>query len=84
MFIEEGHYVVCYDFLRVFDRLPNRRLLAKLAFVGITGHLLRWIEKFQTGRTMAVRLRFERSTRYKPQARYHRVQSLVPIFSFCA
>jgi len=42
------------DFAKVFDSMPNERLLVKLASYGIGGHVLQWIRHFLTGRRQLV------------------------------
>ena len=41
---------VYFDFKKAFDKVPHRRLLAKLEAVGIKGPLLNWIKNWLTGR----------------------------------
>ena len=36
------------DFTKTFDKVPHLRLLQKLEFYGIRGHLLNWIKPFLT------------------------------------
>ena len=42
------------DFAKAFDSVPHQRLLLKLASIGITGHLLQWIDHFLTSRSQRV------------------------------
>ena len=39
-----------YDFAKAFDKVPRARLINKLKSVGISGHLLKWISNWLTGR----------------------------------
>jgi ribonuclease P/MRP protein subunit RPP40 len=48
--------VVYLDFSKAFDRVPKCRLLRKLSYLGIRGHLLRWIDSFLSDRTFRVRI----------------------------
>ena len=48
------HDLAVLDFSKAFDRVPHRRLLAKLHHYGIRGHTLKWIEAFLTDRTQKV------------------------------
>ena len=42
------------DFSKAFDRVPHKRLLRKLHYYGIRGHLHSWITSFPTGRSQKV------------------------------
>ena len=42
------------DFMKAFDKVPHRRLLAKIKSYGFSDPLLGWIEQFLTGRTQRV------------------------------
>ena len=42
------------DFRKAFDTVPHRRLLMKLQYYGISGHLLGWIKDFLTTRKQRV------------------------------
>ena len=46
--------MVIMDFEKAFDKVPHRRLLAKIHNYGIGGRLLKWIESFLTGRRQRV------------------------------
>jgi ribonuclease P/MRP protein subunit RPP40 len=48
--------VVYLDFSKAFDRVPKCRLLRKLSYLDIRGHLLRWIDSFLSDRTFRVRI----------------------------
>lgn len=48
--------VIYLDYEKAFDKVPIRRLLHKLEFVGIRGQLLKWIEAFLRQRTLRVRV----------------------------
>jgi hypothetical protein len=50
--IETGDNIdICYmDFQKAFDKVPHRRLLAKVKSYGIDGELLQWITSFLTNR----------------------------------
>jgi len=37
--------VIYLDFKKAFDKVPHQRLLLKLAAHGISGNVLKWIEK---------------------------------------
>lgn len=43
--------VMLLDFSKAFDSVPHERLLVKLDFYGIRGHMLKWIEAFLSYRT---------------------------------
>jgi hypothetical protein len=45
---------VYLDFAKAFDRVPHKRLIAKLKSLGISGNLLRWCESFLCNRTQRV------------------------------
>ena len=47
-------HAVFLDFSKAFDTVPHNRLLLKLENCGIKGHLLKWFEKFLTGRRQRV------------------------------
>ncbi|KAI8515269.1 hypothetical protein Bbelb_060820 [Branchiostoma belcheri] len=59
------------DFSKAFDTVPHQRLLSKLQYYGIKGHILSWLKAFLTERTQTVVLDGESS---KPS----RVTSGVP------
>ena len=42
------------DFKKAFDKMPHRRLLAKLQSYGIQGNVLDWIQEFLTERKQRV------------------------------
>ena len=44
-------HAVILDFAKAFDKVPHRRLLAKLQYYGIQGKLLCWFESFLTQRS---------------------------------
>ena len=46
--------VVFLDFKKAFDRVPHQRLLDKLQYYGIDGHILAWISAFLQGRRQRV------------------------------
>ena len=48
--------VVYLDFAKAFDKVPHRRLLAKLRAHGISGPVLNWIKSFLNGRKQCVRV----------------------------
>ncbi|KAI8510450.1 hypothetical protein Bbelb_113660 [Branchiostoma belcheri] len=62
---------VVLDFSKAFDTVPHQRLLSKLQYYGIKGHILSWLKAFLTERTQTVVLDGESS---KPS----RVTSGVP------
>ena len=53
---------ILLDFSKAFDKVPHRRLLLKLNFLGIRGLTLRWIENFLTNRTQQVVVEGQTST----------------------
>jgi hypothetical protein len=48
--------IIYLDYEKAFDRVPHRRLLAKLEHFGIRGKLLSWIESFLKDRKFRVRI----------------------------
>ena len=42
--------ILYLDFSKAFDKVPHRRLLAKVETLGIKGDLLKWIDSWLTGR----------------------------------
>jgi len=46
--------VIFLDFAKAFDKVPNRRLLAKLQAHGIVGHVVRWVASWLRGRKQRV------------------------------
>ena len=42
------------DFTKAFDKVPNKRLIHKLNYYGITGSIATWVETFLTGGTQQV------------------------------
>jgi hypothetical protein len=46
--------IIYLDFQKAFDKVPHKRLLAKLKAIGIEGNLLRWIGLWLTGRKQRV------------------------------
>ena len=46
--------VIYLDFAKAFDRVPHKRLVLKLASIGITGSLLKWCESFLSNRQQRV------------------------------
>ena len=49
-----GIDVVYTDFMKAFDSVPHRRLVAKTEAYGVRGKVLRWIKDFLSGRTQEV------------------------------
>ena len=47
-------HAVVLDFAKAFDKVPHRRLLAKLQYYEIQGKLLCWFESFLTQRSQSV------------------------------
>ena len=47
--------IIYLDFSKAFDKVPHRRLLGKLAHLGIKGKLLRWVKSFLESRQFWVR-----------------------------
>ena len=54
--LDNGHSVdvVYLDFSKAFDRVPHKRLLAKIASFGITGSLFNWIKVWLSDRKQRV------------------------------
>lgn len=50
------------DFSKAFDKVPHKRLISKLSWLGITGPTLSWISDFLHDRTQRVLLEGETST----------------------
>jgi hypothetical protein len=46
--------IVYFDFAKAFDKVPVRRLIAKLSAAGIRGNMLRWISDWLTDRKQRV------------------------------
>jgi Reverse transcriptase (RNA-dependent DNA polymerase)/Endonuclease-reverse transcriptase len=46
--------VISLDWAKAFDRVPHKRLLAKLKRYNISGHVYEWISSFLYGRSMRV------------------------------
>ncbi len=46
--------VVCLDFARVFDKVPWKRLMAKLCAHGVSGSVFRWIRARLTDKKQRV------------------------------
>ena len=46
--------IIYLDFAKAFDKVPHRRLLAKVKAAGITGSVLRWIESWLQDRKQRV------------------------------
>ena len=61
--IDSGHSIDCIylDYQKAFDSVPHRRLLCKLQAYGITGHLLKWIEAYLSGRCQRVTVNGKKS-----------------------
>ena len=49
--------VVYLDFQKAFDKVPHKRLLAKLKAYGLNGLLLSWISDFLSNRKQQVVVR---------------------------
>ena len=47
---------ILLDFQKAFDKVPNQRLLYKLAYCGISPQALNWVQSFLTNRTQQVLL----------------------------
>ncbi len=54
--INEGHTfkVIYLDFVKVFDSVNHRFLLAKMMFFGLNDVVVRWIEAYFSGRVSRV------------------------------
>lgn len=48
--------LIYLDYEKVYDRVPIKRLIAKLCHLGIRVQLLRWIENFLTNRKFKERV----------------------------
>ncbi|VDL85587.1 unnamed protein product [Schistocephalus solidus] len=60
---EDGMVDVIYtDLMKTFCNVPHKRLIYKLAEIGIRGMLLTWIAHFLTGRLQIVRVDTSKST----------------------
>lgn len=61
--IDEGDAtdVIYCDFMKAFDRVPHKRLMAKVKSYGIDGPLLQWINNFLAGRRQCVMVNGEAS-----------------------
>ena len=46
--------IIYFDFRKAFDTVPHTRLLTKLQYYGIQGHILGWIKDFLRGREQRV------------------------------
>jgi len=46
--------VIFLDFAKAFDKVPHRRLLAKLQSHGIDGKVVRWVASWLKGRKQRV------------------------------
>ncbi|KAK6035375.1 hypothetical protein COOONC_27120, partial [Cooperia oncophora] len=57
-------HVVYFDFAKAFDRVPHRKLTAKLESLGIYPLIVRWIESFLCNRTYQVRIGDSFSSKY--------------------
>ena len=57
--------IVCLDFLKAFDKIPQENLLAKIAAKGIHGQLLAWIGDWLTGSQQRVKVN-ERYSSWSP------------------
>ena len=53
--------VAIFDFSKAFDKVPHKRLLAKLAYYGIAGNAFNWIGAFLHNRTQRVVLNGSKS-----------------------
>ena len=53
---------ILLDFSKVFDKVPHRRLAAKLHHYGVRGKTLSWIQSFLAGRTQQVTLEGQTSS----------------------
>ena len=42
------------DFMKTFDKVPHKRLLAKIKSYGIEGNILKWIKEFLGNRQQRV------------------------------
>ena len=50
---QQGDSVIL-DFSKAFDTVPNDRLLQKMSYYGVKGHLLSWLSSFLKDRSMNV------------------------------
>ena len=54
--------IIYTDFAKAFDRVPHKRLLKKLKYVGITGITNNWVKAFLSQRSQCVRVEGECSS----------------------
>ena len=56
--VDQGHQVnvIYFDYQKAFDKVPHKRLLAKLEAVGVKGQLLTWISNWLIGRNQRVHI----------------------------
>ena len=54
--LDEGGIIdtIYLDFMKAFDKVPHKRLLAKLEYYGIGAPIISWIDSFLTGRKQRV------------------------------
>ena len=76
----ERVYVAILDFIKAFDTIPHRRLLAKLNDLSIRGDIHSWITPFFQDRTQRVVVDGERLERvHVAFAGYHSVPTSLPL-----
>ena len=63
--LDRGRGIDCVycDFQKAFDKVPHRRLMAKIWSYGIRGKLYRWIETFLTNRKQHVAVNGQKSSK---------------------
>ena len=58
---KHAYDVICFDFVKAFDKAPHRYVLKALADLGINGNTLDWFKSYLTNRTFHVRVNQDNS-----------------------
>ena len=75
-----GTIEVCYtDFMKAFDKVPHKRLLAKIKSYGNEGNILKWIKEFLENRQQHVIVNGNYSERSKVTSRIPQGSVLGPL-----